>query len=262
MLQALLRQDRAMVLGCLVVVILLAWTYLLLGAGIGPNQMDMGGGQMMLMPPDWTLGYALLSFLMWSIMMAAMMLPSAAPTILLASALGRSGAGRGTTAALFTIGYLLVWMLFSLVATALQWALDTIGLLSGTMAIAEVVVAGVVLIAAGIYQWTPLKQACLLHCRSPLAYLLNHWRRGAAGVLTNGMRHGTFCLGCCWMLMLLLFVGGLMNLLWIAGLALIVLLEKLMPWGGRMSRITGVVLIGSGIAVLFTALWLDGLASV
>jgi predicted metal-binding membrane protein len=254
----LLRSDRIVVLSALIVVVALAWAYLLLGAGIEMDQMDMGGGQIMLMPPAWTLGYALLIFLMWSIMMAAMMLPSAAPTILLVSALARTGAGMGSTAALFGLGYLLVWVSFSLAATTLQWILDTVGMLSGTMAIADIVVAGVVLISAGIYQWTPLKQACLLHCRSPLAYLLNHWRRGPFGAVTNGMRHGTFCLGCCWMLMLLLFVGGLMNLLWIAGLALIVLMEKLMPWGGRMSRVTGVILIGSGITVLFAALWLSG----
>jgi predicted metal-binding membrane protein len=255
-LTRLLRHDRLVVLAALAVVVALAWVYLLLGAGIEMPQMDMGGGHFMLMPPAWTLGYALLIFLMWAIMMAAMMLPSAAPTILLVSALGRSGAGRGTTAALFGLGYVLVWMSFSLAATALQWALDTLGLLSATMAIADVAAAGIVLIAACVYQWTPLKQACLLHCRSPIAFLLNHWHRGAMGAVINGMRHGTFCLGCCWMLMLLLFVGGLMNLLWIAGLALLVLVEKLLPWGGRMSRVTGVVLIGSGIAVLFTALWL------
>jgi predicted metal-binding membrane protein len=253
-LTGLLRHDRIVVLSALVVVVALAWAYLLLGAGIEMDKMDMGGGQVMLMAPPWTPAYAALIFVMWSIMMAAMMLPSAAPTILLVAALGRSGTGRGTTAALFGVGYLLVWAAFSLAATVLQWGLDTAGLLSETMAVANIAVAGIVFIAAGVYQWSPLKQACLLHCRSPLAFLLNHWRRGAMGAVANGVRHGTFCLGCCWMLMLLLFVGGLMNLLWIAILALLVLVEKLMPWGGRMSHLTGLILIGAGITVLSTAL--------
>jgi predicted metal-binding membrane protein len=212
----------------------------------------------MLMTPPWTPGYALLIFLMWAIMMVAMMLPSAAPTILLVAALARNrGIGGGApVAGLFSLGYVLVWTGFSLIATALQWWLDSAEILSGEMAVGSAVVAGGVLIAAGIYQWTPLKQACLRHCRSPLAFLLHHWRPGGWGALVNGLRHGVYCLGCCWMLMLLLFVGGLMNLLWIAGLALLVLLEKLLPWGGRMSRIAGIVLLVWGTAALATTLWL------
>jgi predicted metal-binding membrane protein len=255
MLQALLRRDRAIVFASLVAVILLAWAWLLLGAGIEMDEMDMGGGATMLMRPDWTLGYALLIFLMWAIMMVAMMLPSAAPTILLVAALGRSRGGMGTTAALFAVGYLLVWTGFSLVATSLQWGLDRAGALSGAMAVGSAAATGGVLIAAGVYQWTPLKQACLRHCRSPLAFLLNHWRSGAWGAVTSGLRHGVFCLGCCWMLMALLFVGGLMNLLWIAALALLVLVEKTLPWGGRMSSVTGIALVAWGTVMLATAFW-------
>ena len=198
-----------------------------------------------------TPGYAALIFLMWAIMMVAMMLPSAAPTILLVAALAR---GRSMpSAGLFTLGYVLVWIGFSLVATLLQWGLDKAGMLSETMAASSAVIAGIVLIAAGVYQWTPLKQACLRHCRTPLAFLTHHWRQGAAGAVTNGVRHGLFCLGCCWTLMVLLFVGGLMNLLWIAGLAFLVLIEKTLPWGGRMSRVTGAALVAWGAVTLVGA---------
>jgi predicted metal-binding membrane protein len=248
MLHALLRRDRATVFASLVAVIVLAWGYLILGAGIEIDAMDVGGGQIMLMAPPWTPGYAGLIFLMWAIMMVAMMLPSAAPTILLVAALAR---GRSMpSAGLFTLGYVLVWICFSLIATLLQWSLDKAGMLSETMAARGAVIVGIVLIAAGAYQWTPLKQACLRHCRSPLAFLTHHWRQGAAGAVTNGVRHGLFCLGCCWTLMALLFVGGLMNLLWIAALALLVLIEKTLPWGGRMSRVTGAALVAWGAVTL------------
>ena len=248
MLQALLRRDRAVVLAGLVAVIMLAWAYLILGAGIEMDEMDMGGGQIMVMAPPWTLGYAALIFLMWVIMMVAMMLPSAAPTILLVTALGRDRIAP--VAVPFACGYVLVWTGFSLAATALQFGLDRGGVLSETMATSSAALAGIVLIVAGAYQWTPLKQACLRHCRSPLAFLLGRWRQGAWGAVTNGMRHGLFCLGCCWMLMVLLFVGGLMNLLWVAALALLVLIEKTLPWGGRTSRATGAALVVWGVVVL------------
>ena len=227
MLHALLRRDRALVLGSLVAVIVLAWAYLILGAGIEMDEMDMGGGQIMMMAPPRTVSYTALIFLMWAIMMVAMMLPSAAPTILLVTALARDRIAP--VAVPFACGYVLVWTGFSLAATALQFGLDRAGALSETMATNSAALAGVVLIVAGGYQWTPLKQACLRHCRSPLAFLLRRWRQGAWGAVTNGMRHGLFCLGCCWMLMVLLFVGGLMNLLWIAALALLVLIEKTFP---------------------------------
>jgi predicted metal-binding membrane protein len=257
-----LRHDRIVVLSSLACVIAIAWVYLLLGAGIEMDEMDMGGGQIMLMVPPWTPGYAALIFVMWSIMMMAMMLPSAAPTILLVSALARNHSITSVpTAGLFTLGYMLVWVGFSLAATLLQWGLDSAGVLSEAMAARSAAVAGCVLIAAGIYQWTHLKQACLRHCRSPLAFLLHHWRKGVWGAVTNGVRHGFFCLGCCWMLMVLLFVGGLMNLLWIGALALLVLIEKTLPWGGRTSRVTGVALVAWGTVTL-VRVYLSGLSPV
>ncbi|TMJ69249.1 MAG: DUF2182 domain-containing protein [Alphaproteobacteria bacterium] len=255
-LPALLRRDRAVVLSGLAAVVVLAWAYLLFGAGIKMEMMDMGGGQMMAMSPEWTLGYGALIFVMWVAMMVAMMLPSAAPAILLAAALDRrrSTASAPQQGMLFASGYLLVWSAFSLLATLLQWGLDEAGLLSGTMAAGNRILAGAVLVAAGAYEWTPLKNTCLAHCRSPIAFLLQHWRQGRLGAVVTGMRHGLFCLGCCWILMALLFVGGLMNLLWVAAIALLVLIEKTAPWGGRMARITGVVLAIWGAAALALAI--------
>ena len=255
-LPALLRRDRAVVLSGLAAVVVLAWAYLLFGAGIKMEMMDMGGRQMMAMSPEWTLGYGALIFVMWVAMMVAMMLPSAAPAILLAAALDRrrSTASAPQQGMLFASGYLLVWSAFSLLATLLQWGLDEAGLLSGTMAAGNRILAGAVLVAAGAYEWTPLKNTCLAHCRSPIAFLLQHWRQGRLGAVVTGMRHGLFCLGCCWILMALLFVGGLMNLLWVAAIALLVLIEKTAPWGGRMARITGVVLAIWGAAALALAI--------
>lgn len=180
---------------------------------------------------------------MWVTMMAAMMLPSAAPAVLLVDALDRQ-AGRGSLGAgLFTLGYLLVWIGFSLQATAAQFGLDHAGLLGEDMAASSARLAAALLIFAGVYEWTPWKHACLAHCRTPFEFLTRHWR---AGPLRAGFRHGLYCLGCCWLLMALLFVGGLMNLLWIAGLALLVLVEKLLPLGGRTSRVAGLAMIAWG----------------
>ena len=248
-----LQHDRAVVLGSLALVVVLAWAYLVLVADNGLETMDMGGGQMMAMRPEWTLGYALVNVLMWGVMMVAMMLPSAAPvTLLVATVARKRGAGSASTA-LFVFGYLAVWLSFAVAATALQWVFDEAGMLSDMLALGNAIVAGGVLIAAGVYQWTPLKQACLRHCRSPLDFLLFHWRAGALGAVRSGIKHGLFCLGCCWMLMGLLFVGGIMNLAWIAGIALLVLIEKAVPWGGRMSGLTGAVLVGWGAMTLAKA---------
>ena len=238
LLFGLLHHRRAAVLGALTAVSLMAWAYLLLGAG------------MMAMPPEWNLPYAVLIFVMWVTMMVAMMLPTAAPTVLLVTALASDRLANPNlipaTAILFASGYLLVWFGFSAVAALLQWHLDEAGLLSETIALGNAILASMVLIAAGIYQWTPLKDACLRHCRSPTEFLTRHWRQGALAAVSTGARHGLFCVGCCWMLMALVFVGGLMNLGWIAAIALLVLLEKTIPWGGQMSRLTGTALVAWG----------------
>jgi predicted metal-binding membrane protein len=191
---------------------------------------------------------------MWAVMMVAMMLPSAAPITLLVANIARKRAAAGGTfgadTVLFVLGYLAVWFGFAAGATLLQWGLDEAGLLSDTMAVANRLVAAVVLVAAGIYQITPLKEACLRHCRSPLDFLLFHWREGGLGALKSGVGHGAYCLGCCWMLMALLFVGGIMNLAWIAAIALLVLIEKTLPGGAWMGRFIGAVLVAWGAVTL------------
>lgn len=252
---AALRHDRAVVLGGLALVVALAWTYLLLGAGIDMPMMDMGGGRMMAMLPEWTPGYGLVVFVMWCVMMVAMMLPSAAPVTLLVARIARGPGVRwpGLTTGMFVAGYLAVWFGFSAVATLAEWQLEEAELLSETMALGSMIAAGAVLIAAGLYQWSPLKQACLRHCRSPLEFVLFHWRADAGGAFVSGVRHGFFCLGCCWMLMLLLFVGGVMNLSWVAAIALLVLIEKALPAGIWVGRATGAVMAAWGVVTVAMA---------
>jgi predicted metal-binding membrane protein len=251
-LEHVLRRDRAVVVGGLIGVILLSWVYLLRGAGMDMHAM---GGMAMPMATPWSPGHFALMAVMWAVMMAAMMLPGAAPMILLYAAIARRRRAQGgVTAAvgMFALGYIALWATFSLAAASLQRGLDAAALLSPMMATTSVVAAGLVLVAAGIYQWTPLKQACLRHCRSPLDFILGNWREGARGALVMGLRHGLFCVGCCWMLMLLLFVGGVMNLLWVGGLAFFVLVEKMAPGGRRFSRVAGAALVAWGGMTLLT----------
>ena len=247
-----LLHDRALVVSSLTLVIGLSWAYLLAGAGMMEQMGDM------LMPMSsavWSPSYAAVVFAMWAVMMAAMMLPSAAPMILLYGTLARRRRERGEAAAgagAFTLGYIAVWAAFSLGATALQSGLEALALMSPMMHTTSVALAGAVLVAVGVYQWTPLKHACLRRCRSPLDFMLTEWREGAAGAFIMGLRHGAFCVGCCWLLMLLLFVGGIMNLLWIAGIALFVLVEKLAPAGHWVGRGAGVLLVAWGVATWLT----------
>ncbi|MFZ1426883.1 MAG: DUF2182 domain-containing protein [Geminicoccaceae bacterium] len=251
-LEAALRRDRQVVVGALALVTLVAWIWLLAGAGMDMGDMgmpEMGApsaiaGQMA--APPWNVGYAALMFFMWWTMMLAMMLPSAAPMILLFAAINRRQRQRGSPfipTAVFAVGYLFVWAAFSLGAVALQWALLRADLLSPMLIGTSAVLGGVLLLAAGLYQLTPLKHACLEHCRSPVHFLTGHWRKGVAGALRMGMTHGVYCVGCCWFLMILLFVGGVMDLRWIIGLALLVLLEKTVPRGHWLARAAGVVLL-------------------
>jgi len=252
-LASVLRHDRAIVIGGLVGVVALSWLYL-----VWHTSMDMQAVSDMAMPMApmrWSFGYFALIVTMWVVMMAAMMLPSATPVILLYAAITRRRRQQGAAApaaGLFALGYVVVWATFGILAATLQWGLDQALLLSPLMATTSVAIAGLVLVAAGLYQWTPLKQACLRQCRSPVDFLLVHWRAGRRGALAMGIRHGLFCLGCCWLLMLLLFVGGVMNLLWIAGLTLFVLIEKTAPGGRWVGRAAGAVLVAWGGATLLS----------
>ncbi len=264
-LEAIVRRDRLVVVTALTAVIALAWAYLLTGAGMGMSavemtrlsQRGMAGGMAMMTPAAWTPVYAGLMFFMWWIMMVAMMLPSAAPMILLFSAVNRRQLERGdpfVPTGIFAVGYLAAWAGFSVAAAGLHWAFEQAGLLSALMTSTSTTLSAAVLIVAGGWQLTPLKHACLRHCRSPLHYLSHHWRSGRLGAFRMGVNHGAYCLGCCWFLMALLFYGGVMNLYWISGLALYVLLEKTVPYGHWLGSITGVALLFGGVALLFGAI--------
>jgi predicted metal-binding membrane protein len=238
-----LRRERFLTLAVVAALAGSAWG--LLGAmsyaGLGPP-----GGS------EWGFGEIAALFTMWLVMMVAMMLPAATPVFLLYPSVLRSrqaSAPLGFVAA-FLGGYVAVWAGFSALAAASQYLLHSAGLLSSDATRVVPRLGGVLLIAAGVWQWTPIKDACLRHCRSPLHFLNAAWREGVDGALAAGARHGLLCLGCCWMLMALLFVAGVMNLLWVAALSALVLVEKLAPAGLRLGRAWGVVLMVSGVWLL------------
>ena len=258
-LEAVLRRDRAVVVAILVGVIVLAWIYILLGAGTGmtPTSVvlgsDMANVPDMMMPVVWTLEYAGLMFVMWWVMMAAMMLPSAAPVLLVFARVNRNkkaGDRPYVPTGIFASGYLVAWGGFSVLAVLLQWALGQLRLLSPMMATTSYWLGSAILFAAGVWQLTPIKSICLRHCRSPMGFLVQRWRPGRLGAFRMGLQHGSYCLGCCWFLMGLLFFGGVMNLFWIIGLTIFILLEKNIPVGSWIGRIVGFGLAAWG-AVMF-----------
>jgi predicted metal-binding membrane protein len=276
--ERLLKRDRVITLTGLAVLCALAWLYIVAVAGLGtsawetttlvlfPHQQahdtmpGMPGMDMGATAPGWMAwGFATwaLMIAMWWIMMIAMMTPSAAPTILLYARVHRHALSQGQVrdklapTGAFAVGYLLVWLGFAVAAATLQWTLEGAGLVSATaMGSASRWLSGAVLITAGLYQLSPLKNICLAHCRSPSSFLSRHWRPRALGALRLGAMHGAYCVGCCWMLMALLFVGGVMNLAWIAALAILVLIEKALPLGQWVGRGVGVALVAWGVATL------------
>jgi predicted metal-binding membrane protein len=190
------------------------------------------------------------AFVMWIMMMIAMMLPSTLPFVFAFGAEHRRRRAHNlphVAAGVFLAGYFALWTGFSAAAAALQLALHRGAWLSAAMSVRNSVFAGAILGAAGIYQWTPFKEACLRHCRSPLSFLLSDWREGRWGVFTMGLEHGLFCLGCCWLIMLLPFAGGVMSLGWMAAITAFILIEKAAPGGPLLGRIAGVALVGAGI---------------
>lgn len=245
------RRDRWLVLAGMATIALLSWAYMVTAANPGRAPAAMTG------PPAWDPGLLALSVPMWGTMMVAMMLPSATPVVLSFTRVQhRRGSHRQAVRRtwLFVTGYLIAWTLFDLAAAGIQWVLHSLGLMSSAMGRAGPFLAGGFLITTGLFQWSRLKDACLTGCRSPLNFLLNHWRKGGAGALTMGLHHGVYCIGCCWLLMLLMFVGGVMNLLWMAGITLYVLAEKMLPGMQALGRLTGALLIGAGVWLLLTAL--------
>ena len=264
-LEALLRRDRLLIAGALGMTAALAWGYVLWLA----DDMDMGGmdmtgfrivpaglGLMALADAPWGVIEFAFVFVMWAVMMIGMMAPSVAPMLLAYARVGRQGNVKGKPLAAtgwFAAGYFLTWMGFALAATLVQWMIERAGLLDSRMASASNVLGGVVLIAVGLYQLSPLKDVCLTRCQSPIDFLTHcgGFRGDLPGCLLMGFRHGAYCIGCCWVLMALLFVGGVMNVLWIALLAMLVLLEKLAPFGRWIARGAGAVCVGAGAAMLF-----------
>jgi predicted metal-binding membrane protein len=267
-IEAVLQRDRAIVAAAIFVLTGLAWAYMLwIAADMDIGGMDMSGFRMIpagmaLMTPvatPWSVVEFTIIFAMWAVMMVGMMTPSATPMILIYTRVARRAAQQGTPFAAsfwFASGYLFVWTGFALVATLAQWALERASLLTPTMATASKTLSGIILIAAGLYEWTPLKNTCLRQCQMPLQFVQHHggFRADAFGSLALGFHHGAYCLGCCWVLMALLFVGGVMNVLWIAALATFVLVEKLIPARCVVSRVVGVAFFVGGIWMFAHAL--------
>jgi len=264
-LVAVLRRDRTIVAASLVALSTIAWAYVLWlidsirMEGMEMPDMRMGANPLgVIMIPSlqpWSAAEFAFVFVMWVVMMVGMMMPSAAPMILIYARVGRQAELQGKPLAAtgyFAAGYLITWAVFSIFATIGQWLLERVSLLTPMMQSASATIGGLVLVAAGLYQWTPMKEACLTHCQSPLLFIQKHggFRRDPLGSLRLGFQHGLYCVGCCWALMVLLFVGGIMNVLWIAGIAFFVLAEKIVPSGHLLSRIAGVMLTAGGIWLL------------
>ena len=258
-IETLLRRDRLLVGTARAVLAAAAWLYLVyLALAMSDMTGDDMSGMAMLAMNMWSWVEVATLAVMWAVMMVAMMAPAAAPMILMFAAVHRrrraTGGAPAVPTAIFVVGYLVVWTAFSIVAALAQAGLHTAALLSPAMVATSPVLAGALLVAAGVFQWTPLKRACLATCRSPLSFLMTSWREGRAGAFVMGLRHGFYCLGCCWALMALLFVAGVMNLVWVATLAVAVLVEKVVPRGDLVGRVAGVLLVGAGLWLAMTAI--------
>ncbi|RQR32986.1 MULTISPECIES: DUF2182 domain-containing protein [unclassified Burkholderia] len=254
-----LGRERVVTLLGMAALVCACWAYLWTGAGTGMSALDMTAvalfphrlaDDMGAMDPSLAT-----VILMWWVMMIAMMTPGAAPLVLLYRRVlrhhDRAGAGSALTSTCLLAGYLASWFAFSVAAAVLQTLLQPAGLISGMMLWSKsAVLSAIVLALAGVYQFSPLKQACLRQCRSPVPFLTTYWRPGITGSFLLGVRHGAYCVGCCWLLMALLFVGGVMNVVWIVALSLIVLVEKVLPGGEYVGRALGVVLIAWAVATL------------
>lgn len=251
-IEATLRRDREVVAVTLFLLLALAWIFLWRDAA---SMRAMGSG-LSGMPGAPAVGTLVPIFLMWAIMMVGMMLPAASPTILLYATLVRKNGERGTVLPavwVFTSGYILVWTVFSLAISVLQLLLQELALLTSMMASASPELSAAILVCAGVYQWSPLKKACLRKCQNPMEFFITRWRPGAHGAFRMGVEHGMYCVGCCWMLMALLFVAGVMNLLWIALIAGFVLAEKVLPSSRITSAIASIALVLSGLVLLVTS---------
>jgi predicted metal-binding membrane protein len=247
LLETALRHDRTALAVLLIGIPLVCWWWIVVMARdmYGP----MTGASAWMMTATWDAGHVLLLWAMWAVMMAGMMLPSAAPTVLLYGAAARRRAGERAVPQIYALalGYLTVWALFSVLATGVQRLLAITLLMSPMMEMTTPAASAVLLMIAGLYQLTPLKRACLRTCQSPLGFLMRNWRTGLGGAFRMGLEHGIHCLGCCWALMLLLFVGGVMNLTVILALTAFVAVEKLAPFGVQSARVSGALLMAMAV---------------
>ena len=246
-IEAVFKRDRIIVISGIAVVSMLAWMYMVYLA----YDMDMMGSEMTMMPMMrlWSVGDFVLMYVMWAVMMVAMMVPSAAPMVLIFAAVyrkRREQSGAFVPTGVFLAGYLVVWSAFSLAAVLSQYGLQRAALVSPMMETTAPWLGAALLAAAGAFQFMPLKEACLAKCRTPIGFIMTEWREGSRGAFVMGLRHGAYCTGCCWALMALLFVGGVMNLLWVAFLAVFVLVEKVLPAGGLLGKAGGIIMIAWG----------------
>ena len=248
----ILKKDRFVVLAALVILCFLSWLYIIyLYNQMHPMDMDAFLFAMP-MTSNWSWTDFVLLFLMWFVMMIAMMTLSVAPLVLIFTSINRKlqlQQNPFVSSGYLLSGYFLVWAAFSLFATILQWLLQRVSLLNPEMITTSRILGGIIFILAGVFQFTPLKNTCLNTCRSPIAFIHQYWKDGKRGALQMGMQNGIYCLGCCWILMILLFVSGIMNILWIAIISLFVLIEKVLP-SKVISSIAGIALIAYGIVVL------------
>ena len=255
---ALAARDRGIVIAGLIALVSASWLYLWSAAAAMPV-MGVPAAASVAMPSyaPWAGAELATLTIMWVVMMVGMMLPSAAPMMIMFATIERRRCAAGSPVArtaLFLLGYVVIWSVFSVVAAGAQWVLHRAALLSAMMVSTSPLLGGVLLIAAGVFQWTPLKHRCLRMCRSPIGFLLGEWRERPRGAVVMGLRHGLLCVGCCWTLMALLFVAGVMNLLWVAVITAFVLVEKVVPRGDAVGRAAGVLLVAGGAAMLVVSL--------
>jgi predicted metal-binding membrane protein len=251
-LALILKRDRFVVLMALVILCFLSWLYIIyLYNQMYPMNMDAFLFAMP-MTSNWSWVDFVLLFLMWFVMMIAMMTPSVAPLVLIFTSINRKRRQQQNpfvSSGYLLSGYFLVWAAFSLFATILQWLLQHVSLLNPEMITTSKILGGIIFILAGVFQFTPLKNTCLNTCRSPMGFIQQYWKDGKSGALRMGIQNGIYCLGCCWILMILLFVSGIMNILWIAIISLFVLVEKVLL-AKVISFIAGLALIAYGIVIL------------
>jgi predicted metal-binding membrane protein len=247
LLEKCLSNDRLVVLAGIAIVSVIAWAHLAgMSSGVGTLLSHHSAHQ-------WSMWLFISRFLMWIVMMVAMMLPTAGPMILTFATISRGKRQKRqpyVNTSIFVCGYIIVTIGYSLIATFLQWWLNTNGLLTSLGVSSSYILSGILLCVAGIYQWSSLKHSCLRFCRNPFNFLMGNWQEGSPGALGMGLKHGMLCTGCCWALMALMFVGGVMNLLWMVVITAVILVEKVAPRGDVFARMAGVAMISGGICFL------------